>query len=537
MRRRIIRAAGVIVASALIAASVPGCNLIAKTDDFKVGTPSVPDACATATSSCAAGTCLQSFDNAHRISGFSNDGSLPPLPEAGTADAAEAGDDGSEGEDGGTDDGAAEEAGGADGGASEAGTVEGGAHDGGREGGGGGGAHNGSGGGGGGAGDAGAPSGGTSPEGGAAAGPPCSSLPDPVIIVGSGGLSSIAAQLGALTSMVPITVVFVSAHACDGANAVILNQNTLTLGATTGTYWDVSGTAHTCQLDPGGNYADIGLSGLFPEVCLSLPQGTSGVGDFLGPVVPEAMVVPIGSTQTSISAEALYYTVGLGPAAVAPWTDANFVFQNPTATSQLDFGIAIGVPSTAWQGRLTSGSNQTVTAVVTSSAPEKTLAAMSTDLVESISRSSTIKELAFQDLGQHCAYYPNLTATSADKTNIRTGRYRVWGFTHMFAKVNAANVPLNPNAGKIVLFFTGDAPTPTGNFLQFVINDRLVPPCAMSVTRSSEMGALSPYKPHPSCNCYFDSVATGSTTCQACKTAADCPSTAPNCNLGFCEAQ
>jgi hypothetical protein len=194
------------------------------------------------------------------------------------------------------------------------------------------------------------------------------------------------------------------------------------------------------------------------------------------------------------------------------------------------------VPAATWRGQVESVTNGTVMAVVTSTQPEKTMACMSTDQVESIARSSTIKELAFQDRGQNCAYYPNVTATSADKANIRDGHYKVWGFTHMFAKVNSQNVPLNASAGKIILYFTGDAPTPTGNFLQFVINDRLVPPCAMSVTRSSEMGALKPYTPHPGCSCYFDSVATGSTKCQSCKTSSDCPTAAPDCNLGFCEA-
>jgi hypothetical protein len=247
------------------------------------------------------------------------------------------------------------------------------------------------------------------------------------------------------------------------------------------------------------------------------------------------MVVPIASSQTSISAEALYYTFGLGPGSVKPWTNPAYVFQNPTSSAQLDFGLAIGVPSTQWQGTLESGSNQTVQAVDTSTEPEATLTCMSTDLVESIARSSTIKELAYQDLGQSCAYYPNSTATSADKANIRDGHYPVWGFTHMLAKVNSQRVPLSDNVNNIVLYFTGDSPTPTGNFVEFVIQDKLVPPCAMGVTRSSEMGPLSPYTPSPSCNCYFDSVATGASTCQACTTQADCPSTT-TCLNGFCEA-
>jgi hypothetical protein len=354
-------------------------------------------------------------------------------------------------------------------------------------------------------------------------------------VLGPNGLTSIAAQLGALASTIPITVVFITGHDCDGASAMILNESSLAFGATTATYWDISSTAHTCQLDPAGVYADIGLTGLFAETCLSLPQGTPGVGDFVGPVVPEAVVVPIMSTQTSISAEALYYTVGLGPGAVAPWTDPNFVFENPNSSAQRDFGAIIGVPSNMWQGHLESGSNQTVTAVATSTDPEKTFATMGTDLVETAARSSTMKELAFQDWGQSCAYYPNSTGTASDKLNLRNGKYPVWSYTHMFARVNNQNVPLNADAGKIVLFFTGAEPPPTGNFIRFVIDDHLVPPCAMTVARTVEMGPLSPYTPSPGCGCYFDSVTTGSTTCQSCGTTADCPTSAPDCNLGFCE--
>ena len=161
---------------------------------------------------------------------------------------------------------------------------------------------------------------------------------------------------------------------------------------------------------------------------------------------------------------------------------------------------------------------------------------MSTDLVESIARSSTIRELAYQDLGQSCAYYPNLTATSGDKANVRNGRYPIWGYTHMLTKVNSQNVPLSPNAGQIILYFTGDAMTPAGNYLEFVIQDRLVPPCAMNVTRSSEMGPLSPYSPSPGCGCYFDSLQAG-TNCKSCATSAECPPEAHNCHLGFCEVR
>ncbi len=366
--------------------------------------------------------------------------------------------------------------------------------------------------------------------------PPCSSLPSPVYIIGSSGLTSIAAELGALASTVPITVVYTTAHSCDGAKAIVLNESSFDTGNSTANYWDVSGTEHTCQIDAASEYADIGLSNVFADQCLSLPQGTSGIGDFLGPVTPGTMVVPIGSTQTAISAEALYYTFGVVNGAVSPWIDPNFLFINPNSGVQLDFGLAVGVPGRLWPGSVVSTAAQNIAKVSASSQPEKTLGTMSTDLVEAASTSPSVKELAYQDYGQHCAFYPNSTATSVDKMTVRDGHYPIWGFTHMFAKTNSQSVPLNANAGTVINYFTGNLPTPTGNFLKFVISDHLVPVCAMQVTRSSEMGPISPYTPTPGCGCYFDSIATGSSSCKSCGTAADCPDTSPHCNLGYCEA-
>lgn len=444
-----------------------------------------PDACVVP--SCAGAGCIP-FDNAARIQGFSPGASLPPLPDAGPG----------------------------------AGTMDAGGGDGGREGGG-------RGGGGGGGQDA---SSGSLPL--------CSSLLQPVYVMGSSSLATIAAELGALASTVPITLVYTTAHSCDGTKAIIVNQTAADVGAVTATYWDVSGSAHQCQLDAASQYEDIGMSSVFAEQCLSLPQGAAGVGDFLGPVTPGTLVAPSGSTQTSISAEALYYIVGLGSAAVAPWTSLDYIFISPSTGGgggvQLDFGLAIGVPAARWFGTPSNTGAQSIAQAATSPQPEQTLDLMATDVAETASTSSTIKELAYQDLGQNCAYYPNSTATSLDKKNIRDGHYPIWGFTHMFAKVNAQSVPLNPTAATIIGYFTGNVPTPSGNFLKYIINDHLVPLCAMRVTRSAEMGQLSPFTPHLPCGCYFDSITKGSSSCPTCSTSADCPSSAPTCNLGYCEA-
>jgi len=365
--------------------------------------------------------------------------------------------------------------------------------------------------------------------------PPCSSLPAPVYVIGSTGLAGLAAELAELAAVTPITLVFEAAKSCDGAKAIIQNETAFDVGDTTATYWDVAGTAQTCAIDEASKYADIGLGQLFADACLTLPQGAPGVGDFLGPVTPIDMVVPTGSTQNAISAEALYYTLGLGTGAVAPWTNPNMVFYNPGSGPQYDVSQSISVPVSQWIGTKVATAPQNIAKVGTSSDPEGTLGMMGADLVEAANNSSTLKAIAYQDVGMGCGYYPNLTATSAEKQNIRDGHYQLWGYSHMFAKVNAQDVPLSPNAATLISYFTGTQMTPTGDFLKFVINDRLVPVCAMRVTRSSEMGRVVPFTPSPSCGCYFDSLTKGSSSCQVCVANSDCPAAASHCNFGYCE--
>jgi hypothetical protein len=499
-RRNFSKSDGLLAPATLLAtaALALGCNLIAHVDDYKTA-PSVAsdalvdstfdgasddvstiadvsaDSCETGDplNTCTSAVCVP-FDNAARIVGFSADGGLPGLPETGT--------------DGGGSDGGSKDGG--DAGSSETGTGL----------------------------------------------PLCSSLPQPVYVIGPPSLTQLVSQLGMLTSSVPITIVYTAIHSCDGVNAILRDVSATAAGATTANYWDSSGTVHSCEHDSASAFADIGAAGVFPATCLSLPVGTPGVGDFLGPVTSHSVVVPIASTQTSISAEALYYTFGLGTGAVAPWTDYSYIFENPSSGSQAVFGLALGIPPSHFFGKPASSATDNRTKIATSTNPEATLGLMSADIAEDITATTTIKELAYKHFGQSCSYYPSSTATSSDKRNVRDGHYPMWGYTHMLTKVNSASVPLNPLAGKVIRYFTGAEPTPTGDFLRFVSVSHLIPSCAMHVSRSVEMGPITPFTPSPSCSCYFDSLATGSSTCQSCKTSSECPASASHCNLGFCEA-
>jgi hypothetical protein len=82
-----------------------------------------------------------------------------------------------------------------------------------------------------------------------------------------------------------------------------------------------------------------------------------------------------------------------------------------------------------------------------------------------------------------------------------------------------------------------------------VIDTGSIPLCAMQVQRESDFTGLSCYAPAEPCGCFFESIATKTTTCEACAKDSECSGATPKCHLyefhddqgalnnaGFCEA-
>lgn len=294
------------------------------------------------------------------------------------------------------------------------------------------------------------------------------------------------------------------------------------------------GTAKECFLDPAGNTVDVGASDVFLTSCgYSAP---AGVSDFEGPVQPMTFVVSSVSTQQSISAEAAYMAFGMGgnAGAAAPWTDPNFFFvRNQSSGTQQMLARAIKVPAEVWWGKDRGGSGAVRVGMKTlldSAGAEKGLGILSTDVVDD--ERGNLRVLAFKPFGGLCAYLPDSSANSLDKRNVRDGHYPIWGPVHFFAQtVNGV-----PNAAAASLVTRFAAPRLDKTLLDAIISRHLIPKCAMTVKRNTEIG---PYIPRASsdfkCDCYFDNATTGSTSCTPCAMTSDCPSNAPSCNYGFCE--
>lgn len=355
---------------------------------------------------------------------------------------------------------------------------------------------------------------------------PCADLPNPVYVTGGGRV--FLESLGKVLGPQGTTVVYLLQGSCLAVNA-ILSGTKITGPAV---YWNATSEL-TCELDPAGQNADLGISSVFPSTCLSLPSGLpAGVSDIQGPVEAHVFVVPEASTQRTISMEAAYFVFGFGVASgVAPWDDETQMFRrDPNSGTQQMMGLAIGVPPEKWKGTDAGASSGVVMGLSMTATPEKAIGILTTQIANE--QELLVNPLAYQAHEQTCAYWPDSTAVARDKRNVRDGHYAIWGPTHLLTRVNANGFPLSAGADTLINYITS-----TQEIISLLATTGLVPQCAMRVRRTSELGPLASFAPDQSCSCFYESVAIGKTSCQSCTSSVECPSDAPRCNYGFCEVQ
>jgi hypothetical protein len=312
--------------------------------------------------------------------------------------------------------------------------------------------------------------------------------------------------------------------------------------------WDPTQAESNCSADSAGVPIDVGIAALFVDTCgLGDPPMGSNLALVKGPIQAYTFIVPSASDQNAIWAEEAYYAFGFGDAnKLMPWNNQELMFIRPPSKSTLVATAAnILVPPNDWHGVPENLSTDLFTAVATSPNPEPTIGILGSEVYDA-DRGGGTKTLAFRAYQQRHAYYPDSTATSFDKQNLRDGHYTLWSPTEYITPVDSTGAPVNPAVAyleDLVLGVQGGAPPDASapiNGLADVINVGLTPDCAMHVTRSSDGGPLSLYTPAAPCNCYFSSQVPGAVQgatpagCVACSTDAAC---APGkCRYGFCEA-
>jgi ABC-type phosphate transport system substrate-binding protein len=363
----------------------------------------------------------------------------------------------------------------------------------------------------------------------------CATLPSPVYGLGANSVkplvSKVAAALAAANP--PLTVVYQGPGQCVGLNALLGPVNM----TGTATYWDATGQEKSCNLPAlDGQPVEIAYMNSYATLCPGVAALPPDVGDFLGPVQSFDFIVPKASSQTVISAAAAYFVYGFGAAGQAePWIDENRIFKrDPNSGAALFIALASGVPAEKLKGIDAKSNGNTITLVSTAPNPESAIGIVSGEVAEA--NQNVISTLAYQHYGQSCGYWPSTTASSFDKRNIRDGHYFIWSPTHFFTRVDAQGKPTSAGAEKLIGYITGTLAPPAGvDVLELEIEAGTVPDCAMEVRRESDLGPIESYAPKEPCGCYFDSVATGNTTCAKCATNDDCGPNAPNCRYGFCE--
>lgn len=371
---------------------------------------------------------------------------------------------------------------------------------------------------------------------------PCADLPNPIYGLGGSATKPFLGKLSQGLSLLPApnnaTIVFQAPGACLGIYA-LLNNTTIT---GTASFWGADGIEQTCELADAGQAIDFANMVNSHELCPLAPATLpNDIGDYESAVNTVNLVVPLASSQTTISAAAAYFVFGFGAQGqAAPWTlDNELAIRDQNAAVQQLLGLAINVPASKFAYGVNSASQSGVITKVSSSAnPEAAIGFVSGEAADAAR--GVVRTLAYQHYGQSCGYLPDSTATAIDKKNVRDGHYFIWAPSHFYAKKNPATGEIvSPIARRIIGYLTGDVASPAGlEVLRYEIESGAIPRCAMRVWRSGgDLGPIYKYTPPKSCGAYFDSL-TGGTTATACPSGpSDCPASAPACNFGYCEVQ
>ena len=381
--------------------------------------------------------------------------------------------------------------------------------------------------------------------------PPCSSLFNPLYIMSGDTQVPVLKTLGKALrqSANPMTLVWYATGSCtiiDALyNATPLKQTPSYIPGDPN--WDPSaGAVPTCALESAGRNVDIGIPIVFPEACAPSAPAPADLAAFKGPVQSMLFVVPHSASPEAISSEQAKSVFGTGAAAnIVPWTDQNFYFVRlPTKGVEVSLGALIGLPPAQWLGQQINASNDVATDVATSASPENTIGILGSETYDSTTNRKNLKALAFRAVGQSNGFLPDSTATAFDKRSLREGHYVAWAHVFYLTKVLSTDggvaEPVNSNAKLFIDILTNMAnpKIPTGlDPITLVAQKGIVPLCAMTVTRSTEGGALSLFAPPDPCGCYYESkVGTPPSSCVSCGADAGVCAVGTTCRHGFCEA-
>ncbi|MFO0644562.1 MAG: hypothetical protein U0183_35410 [Polyangiaceae bacterium] len=304
--------------------------------------------------------------------------------------------------------------------------------------------------------------------------------------------------------------------------------------------WDPKMPSPTCEADdPGGHPIGLGIGATYLSSCPTLPAKPADLAVTNGPIQAYGLIVPLASPEVAITAEEGYFAYGFpaGEGMASPWLDQALRFsRGPTASTALTLAAAMGLRASALRGTVPANntSSEVLALLAASPNPSATIGLMGTEVYDTVRE--RVKLLAFRALGQRYAYFPDTSATSFDKRNVRDGHYLPWSPTPYIARVDGAGIPVDANVRRVFELVLGMRVEPGLDGLDAVTASGLVPECAMRVTRAGDGADLALFSAKEPCGCAFEAkVPGGSTTCAACSDTTPCA--AGVCRHGYCEAR
>ena len=392
------------------------------------------------------------------------------------------------------------------------------------------------------------PDAGNSPDGGSTL-KACSSYPNPVVTAGSSAVKPFAKVIGGILAAqtTPATLIYQSVGSCVGVNAVVFD-NDPTCNSAQGACITGTATAYTlatpagesCTLDSKGTHVDIGLSDVFALSCPGVTELPPGVSDFSGPVESMSFFVPAGSTNQAFTAEESHFVWGWADSnGLSYFTDKlNKFNRKPSSGTQIILAAVSRLTAGQFKGIQEADTASVITALSAPATPKDNAIGIAGYADYEALPTQTIQPLAFQAIGQKNAYYPNSSATSHDRRNVRDGHYAAFGYLHYIIQTNAQGIPTSPGAKAIAPFLLDSVQ----GFDPIVVAAKagLTPTCAMHVKIAGEGAALQSYTDAQPCDCYFEKNVPGNTavpaSCIACTKDADCTGGIAKCFRGVCES-
>lgn len=332
-----------------------------------------------------------------------------------------------------------------------------------------------------------------------------------------------------------------SGGACSGINALTGMADPTITG--TAYYWDsATGSKASCDLPISGATVQFANMIVTPFACPLITDESlvENIASVSGPISAVSVVVPEASTQQAISAEAFYLVYGLGPEAdIAPWNSTdenNYIKRDENSAAAQVLGLATGLDVTDFYGVDAGSNSNTVTLLAALADPEAGIGFCSADVADA--NRDKINTLAWKQFGQNVAYWPDSSATSYDKRNVRDGHYPLWMPGFLYAPGNPTSGETDdPDVQVLFDYYSGlSLPSGAGSTItDLAIANKNIPQCAMEVQRDDDVGPVYAFAPEEPCGCYFDYSTTGETSCSACDDSTPCSGT-DVCRNGFCEA-